>query len=237
MITITERIKDILNNSKKYDIERKVFSYSIILFLLITGIQAIAYFIFLKNIPNFISIYGWWLFYLNISIATGATAIWNIFAYKAKISCMVGMMIAMTIGMQTGMMIGAVIGATNGYFTGALSGMLIGTIAGIIGGRLSTTMGLMHGMMAGVMGGTMGPMITVMMFTNNVLFFMPFYIIINVAILFSMTIMLYEEFVENQHDVIKKPTDFTTLASLTIVATMIIMAIIIYTPKSVFIGG
>ncbi|MCB9359005.1 hypothetical protein H6503_03690 [Candidatus Woesearchaeota archaeon] len=235
--TVSERIRDMRENKHKYGIELKVFSYAISIFLMLCALDAIAYFLFLKNIPDFIPRYGWWIFYLNISVSTTAMGIWHTLAYRAKVTCMVGMMIGMTIGMQSGMMIGAVIGATNGFFIGSMTGMLIGTIVGAITGRCCGVMGIMEGMMAGVMGGTMGPMITVMMFSDHVLIFMPFYIAINVAILWGLSFMLYEEVVEYGESVEKKPTDFATLASITIIATVLLMMIILYAPKSIFIGG
>lgn len=234
--TFKERRRDYKENKHKYELERKVFKYGIGIFFLLTIIELIAYFTFLNNIPNFIGNYAWWLFYLNISIATIGVGMWHVLAYKAKVTCMTGMMIGMTVGMQTGMLLGAVIGATNGFFTGAMVGMLLGTAVGALTGKCCGVMGIMEGMMAGVMGGTMGAMITVMMLSDNILIFMPFYVAINIAIVWGLSWMMYEEVVENKRGVIKKPMDFTTLTAISIIATFILIAIMLYGPKSFLVS-
>ncbi|MCF7871647.1 heavy metal translocating P-type ATPase [Candidatus Woesearchaeota archaeon] len=230
--TFKERIRHFKENPSNYIVESKIIPYTIGIFLIISILEVLAYFVFLKNIPDFFVNYGWWILYLNISIATIGVAIWHVVAYlKNKITCMTGMMIGMTIGMQTGMMIGAVIGATNGFFAGAMVGMLLGCLVGWLTGKCCGVMGTMEGMMAGLMGGTMGPMISIMMFSDNLLIFMPFYIIINVIILGGLSIMMYEEVAEGKkHE--KKPADFMTLSSIAIIATFILLAIMIYGPKS-----
>ncbi len=230
-----ERYRHYKENKHKYTLESKVMQYTGGIFLLLILFEAIAYAIFLQKIPNFLSNYGWWILYLNISIATISVGIWHIYSYKTKVTCMVGMMIGMTIGMQTGMMVGAVMGATNGFFVGAMVGMLLGTAVGAITGYCCGVMGVMEGMMAGLMGGTMGPMITVMMFSDNVLWFMPFYIIINVTIVWGLSYMLYEEVVEGRK-VVKKPIEFSTIASMAIIANFVLLMIILYGPKSALVG-
>ena len=137
--------------------------------------------------------------------------------------------------MQTGMMIGAIVGATNGFFMGSMVGMIVGTIIGVITGKCCGVMGLMEGAMAGLMGGTMGPMITVMMFSDHVLIFMPLYMIINIGIMLGLSYMLYEEIVEGRQ-VVKKPLDFNTLAAASVLALIIIGALMIYGPSSALIA-
>jgi len=233
---LKERMRHYKENKHKYRIEKKVFGYALGIFFILSLLQLISYYLFLQNIPNFLETYGWWLFYLNISVATISLGIWHVEAYRAKVTCMVGMMIGMTIGMQTGMMIGVVFGATNGFFVGAMVGMILGTIVGIITGRCCGIMGVMEGMMAGLMGGTMGPMISVMMFSDNLLWFMPFYMVINIIILWGMSYMVYEEVVEGNIKVMKKPKDFATLTSLAVIVTFILLAIMIYGPKSTLLS-
>ncbi|MCF7900597.1 heavy-metal-associated domain-containing protein [Candidatus Woesearchaeota archaeon] len=230
--TLKERMRHFKENPSKYVLESKIIPYTIGLFLIISALEVLAYFLFLKNIPDFLSNYSWWILYLNISIATISVGMWHVIAYlKNKITCMTGMMIGMTIGMQTGMMIGAIVGATNGFFIGSMVGMLLGCLVGWITGKCCGIMGTMEGLMAGLMGGTMGPMISIMMFSDNLLIFMPFYIAINVLILGGLSIMMYEEVVEGKkHN--KQPVDFMTLSSIAVIATFILLAIIIYGPKS-----
>ncbi len=233
---LKERLRDMKENKEKYKTMRKVFWYSLFIFLILFGLQAIAYFGFLNSIPNFLSKFGIWLFYLDISVAALAASAWYMYTQKGHVTCMTGMMIGMTLGMQTGMMIGAVHGAVNGFFIGAMVGMIIGTIAGIISGTSCGNMGIMQGMMAGIMGGTMGPMITMMMFTDHVKIFMPFYIVINLAILAGFVYMYFEEVVENKK-IVKRDIDFISLAAISIIITFALTALVIYGPKSVLFGG
>ena len=234
--TIKERWRDWKENPKKYKIEFTGLQYLAGVIGILAGLYAVAYFSLLKNIPDFTANYGWWMFYLIISIAVVAIGMWHYYAYNAKVTCMVGMMIGMTFGMQTGMMIGAIIGATNGFFVGALSGMLIGTAVGSITGKCCGVMGVMEGMMAGVMGGTMGPMISVMMFSDNLLIFMPFYMIINIIIVLGLSYMLFEEVVEHNAMIKKEPLDFMTLASICVVIATALAALMVYGPSSSLIS-
>ena len=179
--------------------------------------------------------YGWWLFYLNVSVATLGAALWHVAAHKTTTTCMVGMMIGMTIGMQTGMMIGAVIGATNGFFIGSMAVMFLGVIGGVITGKSCGLMGVMEGMMAGVMGGTMGAMISVMMFSDHLLWFMPFYMIFNIIILWGLTFMLFEEVVEEK-EVMRRAVDAETFLALIVIIATILGAIMLYGPTSALIS-
>ncbi len=231
--SLKERARDFRENSHKYRIEMTALNYAAYSFLILSLVEAIAYFGFFRAIPNFIGKYGWWLLYLNISISTLGTAVWHYVSYKARITCMTGMMIGMTFGMQAGMMIGAVIGATNGFFIGAMAGMLIGVSVGAATGKCCGIMGIMQGMMAGMMGGTMGPMISLMMFTDNLLLFMPFYMAINVMIVFGLSYMVYEEVVEDKKDVKKNPPDFLTFVSACLIVAFVLAAVMVLGPKSV----
>ncbi|HLC57081.1 MAG TPA: heavy-metal-associated domain-containing protein [Candidatus Nanoarchaeia archaeon] len=234
--TFSERIKDFNTNQHKYEIEAKGIAYAAGVFFILTIFELFAYYTFFSNIPDFLSTYAMWLFYLNISISSLGLAIWHINAYKAKITCMTGMMLGMTIGMQTGMMVGAIIGATNGFFIGALTGMLLGVITGSFVGKCCGIMGIMEGMMAGLMGGTMGPMITVMMLYDNIAIFMPFYILINVIIMLGLSYMLYEEVVEYKQ-IQKQPSAFISFALLSILIASLLIIIMVYAPKSYAVAG
>lgn len=234
--TLKERWKEFRELKHKYDIEKTGLRYVVYAFLILVFIESIAYFGFFYTIPNFFKNYGWWLFYLDLSVVTLGAATWHYLAYKGKITCMTGMMIGMTFGMQAGMMLGAVMGATNGFFIGAMIGMLVGVGVGIITGKCCGVMGAMQGMMAGLMGGTMGPMITLMMFSDHIYWFMPFYMAINVAILAGFSYMMYEEVVEGKM-VEKDPIDFWTFISGCVIFTFVMLLIMFFGPKSLLIGG
>ncbi len=234
--TYKERYHDFKENKSKYKLEMRGVKYFIGIFLLLFVLEAVAYVGFLNQIDNFLARYAWWLLYLNVSVVSLGFAIWHLYSYKAKVTCMVGMMIGMTIGMQSGLMIGAVLGATNGFFVGAMTGMLLGVLVGSIAGNCCGIMGVMEGMMAGVMGGTMGAMITVMMLSDHILLFMPVYIIINVGILGGLSYMLYEEVVEHRPNIVQRNIDFVTSASMCIIVVFILGIIMIYGPKSFLVG-
>jgi copper chaperone CopZ len=231
--SFSERWKDFIENKHKYYMIYKTIKYAVLTFIILVLFQALAFLGFLNSmIPNFISHYAWWLIYLDLSVATIGATLWYMSSYKGTVTCMTGMMIGMTVGMQAGMMIGAVVGGTNGFFTGAMVGMTVAVIAGTLTGAVCGIMGAVQGMMSGVMAGTMGSMITVMMFTDNVIIFMPYYMTINVLILLGLIYLFYEEVVEGKKDVKKKSLDFITFVSACVIVTAIITLIIIYGPKS-----
>jgi hypothetical protein len=173
-----------------------------------------------------------WLMYLNITIAALGTALWHFMAHKAQVNCMLGMMIGMIFGMQAGMMLGAIIGATNGFFIGAMAGMIAAVALGIITGRCCGMMGILQGMMAGVMGGTMGPMITLMMFSDHLALFMPFYMAINLAITAGGSYMIYRE-LDGQGE--RKPARFSVFMALCLIASFAFALLMIYGPKSILV--
>jgi hypothetical protein len=232
--TFGERFRDYRENRHKYAMVNKALLYGLSVFGILILVQIIAAYGFLNNmIPNFISHYALWLLYLDLSVASIGATIWYMSSYKGNVvTCMTGMMIGMTVGMQAGMMIGAVVGATNGFFTGAMVGMTVAVIAGTITGAVCGIMGAVQGMMSGIMAGTMGSMITVMMFTDHVFIFMPYYMILNLIVLLGLIYLFYEEVVEGKKEIKKKVIDFTTFASACIIVTAIITMIMIYGPKS-----
>ena len=234
--TLKERMRHVKENSEHYELEITGLKHALKLFLVLSILTVFSYVGFLKTIPNFLSIYGWWIFYLILTITTISVGVWHYYAYRAKMTCMIGMMIGMTFGMQTGMMLGAVIGATNGFFVGCMVGMLVGVAIGAITGKCCGVMGVMEGMMAGLMGGTMGAMITVMMFSDHLLWFMPFYMIINMIIVAGLSYMLYEEVVEGNQEVVKQPFSFTILASLAVIVMFVVTVIMLYGPRSALIS-
>ena len=93
-------------------------------------------------------------------------------------------------------------------------------------------MGVMEGMMAGVMGGLMGAMIGTMMRVDNILLFMPVFMILNLFIMWGLSYMLFEEVVEDNPTIQKKEINFLTFFSYCFIATLIITILIIYGPKT-----
>lgn len=233
--SLKQRWSDFWTDKKKYALERKMFVYSLFAFVALLLIEAAAYALFFRATPGFFAKYAIWLFYLDISVVTVAAALWHLRAYKTPVTSMTGMMLGMTMGMQAGFMIGAVLGATNGMFIGSLGGMLLAAALGAYAGRDASIMGALQGLMSGLMGGTMGAMITVMMFTDHVLLFMPFYMALNVVILWGMSFMLYEEAIEGRR-VTAEPADFTTFFSYVFVMTVILVALMVYGPKSLLVS-
>jgi len=211
----------------------KTLKYGLVAFLVSIILELLAYAGFLRTIPNFLPKYAIWILYLNISIVSISMSILYMLFNKEKAPCMTGMMIGMTIGMQIGMMVGAVFGATNGYFTGAMVGMILGSIGGTIAGLTSkSTMAWVQGLMSGIMGGTMGPMISVMMFTDRINLFMPFYTILNLILLWGFIKMYHEEIIKDNNELVRTHIDLVTYTSATIIITVLLIAIMIYGPKS-----
>ena len=230
--TIGQGFKEFIKDKEKYHIEYTMLRYSWITFLLISVVQVIGYFTFFKNTPNFIGDYGWWMLYTNLTVVSIGAAIWHFKSYKAEFNCMLGMMIGMTFGMQVGMMIGTILGATNGLFIGGTVGMIIAQVVGIYTGNCCGIMGVLEGMMAGVMGGVMGGMIGTMFVVDNILLFMPFFMISNLLIMWGTSYMLFEEVVEGNSKTKKQPIDFTTFFSACLIATVLLIAFIVYGPKT-----
>ena len=225
-----ERWRDFRENKHKYQVEYKMFVYSFYILLILWVLQGLIYFTPLKD---FLIKYFPWFIYVDISIISLGAAIWHFKSYKSKnISGMTGMMIGMTFGMQSGMMIGTIIGATNGMFTGTMIGMLFGVILGFYTGKCCGIMGALQGMMAGLMGGTMGGMIGVMMYADHIQIFMPFFILINLLIMWGLSYYLYEEIVEENQNTEKKQINFWKFAVYSLIFTIVLVLIIFYGPKS-----
>ncbi len=230
---IGSRIKEFFSDKKKYHIEYRMLKNAAITsaILLILNLSLLYYadVMILKK-------YAWWVFYLILSIVSLSSAIWHFKTYKTEHTCMVGMMIGMTLGMQTGMMVGAVIGATNGFFIGAMTGMLMGVFIGAYCGKCCGIMGAMEGMMAGIMGGTMGPMITLMMFNEHLLWFMPVFMILNSMVLAGLSYMIFEEVAEDKRNVIIQPMSFYKYFLLSAVLLIIAESIMFLAPLSIYLS-
>jgi len=227
-------MKDKIAKLKFLD-SKKLLLYTLTSLIVIILLQVVGYFLFLNQIPNFLIKFGWWIVYLDISVATIAGALWYYASYQGYVSCMASMMIGMTLGMQTGMMLGSVFGAVNGYFIGAMVGMILGTLIGLITGKASI-MGMLQGAMSGLMGGTMGAMITVMMFTDHVLYFMPFYMFINIAILAGFVYMYHDEVIKDNKELVIKNIGIFSFTLLSVIVSVVLFSLMIYGPKSILFG-
>ncbi|MBI5393322.1 hypothetical protein HZA96_05625 [Candidatus Woesearchaeota archaeon] len=234
--TFKERSRDFFANKHKYELEHRMITFTAITFVLLMIIEYFVYYFLFRSDPTFLAKYGIWFLYATISTVFLAAAVWHINAYKANVTHMVGMMIGMTFGMQTGLLIGPIIGATNGMFMGSIVGMLLGIFVGWMNGKCCGVMGVMEGTMAGIMGGTMGAMTSVMMLSDNLLLFMPIFIIANIIVLLGLSYMLYEEVVESNQNVQRVPADFATFFSYCFVVLFLLGLIIIYGYKSALVG-
>lgn len=229
--TLFLRVKEFFTNKEKYEIEYRMIKYSILALAFLCTLDVLAYYALFKNTPDFVAKYAWWLFYTNLAVVSIGAAIWHLKSYKSQVTHMVGMMIGMTFGMQTGMMLGTIIGATNGLFVGGTVSMLIAVGVGYYNGKCCGIMGIMEGMTAGVMGGVMGSMIGTMFSVDHIFYFMPIFILVNILIMLGLSIMLYEEMVEDKK-VQKKQIDFITYMAYCLIATTILTLFIIYGPKT-----
>src|SRR3989338_2266793 len=66
--TFPERLRDVKENKQKYELEYRALVYMGVTLILMVLLQVFAYFGFLRFIPDFMSNYGWWLFYLDVSV-------------------------------------------------------------------------------------------------------------------------------------------------------------------------
>jgi hypothetical protein len=221
----------------KHDpLNEKMFIVILGIFLSTVLLEILFHFLFFKSSGLMLNYLPWFL-YLDVSIAFLGGALWHFLSYDVKNNCMTSMMLGMTLGMQVGMMVGAVIGATNGFFIGSMTGVLLGVAVGALAGyRNGTTMGITQGFMSGIMGGTMGPMISVMMFSDHLSWFMPIYIVLNVIILLLMSKMYYEESVKDNDEVKIAPVNYVSTIFVAIIITVILTAVILFLPKSPLLG-
>ena len=226
----SSRMNAFFTDKQKHGIERKMMLYSIIAIALLILIESAAYLAFFRQ-GMYFERYAWWVLYLDIAVVSIGAAIWHIKSYSLKFNHMAGMMRGMTFGMISGFMIGAIIGATNGMLVGSFAGVIIGTLAGWYNGKCCGIMGVMEGMMAGLMGGLMGAMTGVMLFVDHILYFMPLFMAINLAIIWGLSYMVYEEIIEKEKDVSTKAVAFWKFFALCLVVALILTAIILYAPS------
>ncbi|MBI5398586.1 heavy metal translocating P-type ATPase [Candidatus Woesearchaeota archaeon] len=230
--TFKERLRDALTNKEKYDVEYRMFRYSALTFFILLLLEIGTYLALFDTHPAFLEIYGWWIFYITVAVVSIGSAMWHMKSYQATVTSMVGMMLGMTFGMQTGMMIGTIIGVSNGLFVGGMTGMIVAVGVGFYNGKRCGIMGVLEGMMAGVMGGVMGSMIGTMFRVDHILYFMPVFMAINIAVMWGLSYMLFEEVVENKPTTKKVPVKFARFFSYCLIVVSLLAALILYGPKT-----
>ena len=194
-MTFKEFTKEL--NGKKVEGELiKTFFYSLITSVIII---AIAYFLFLRNNPDFIPKYSFYLFFAVLSYALIIPTFIHVKAYK-EFLCMPGMMIGMSIGMVASFLSGFYIASTNGMFIGSIFGMTIGITFGIWNGRCCGIMGILEGIMAGFMGGLMGAMTAFMLLNDHLKASAVIVFLVSSLIIIGLHYMIYKETRENKEE-------------------------------------
>ena len=230
--TLCERWHDFRCNTGDYRLFLRFAWFAPGVATLIGLLQFALYQLFFAQEPDFLAHYGWWIFYLDISVVAMVAVLGYLRSYHLNTSEMLGMMIGMVLGMQGGVMLGAVFGATNGLFVGSLVGMFSGGLSGIYVGCLcGCTMAVIKGLMSGGMAGTMGAMLIGMMLGDHVLLFMPIFTLVNVMILLGLTYHFYEEGVEGGLCKRRESPGFLTLTSVSLLATTALALLMLYGPK------
>ena len=221
-------LKKLVDGEKELKTERKIVKMSMLSILALAAIGFFFYMTFWRGLPG-IGARIPFLFYSGVSAVAITAAVAHYNSHRFQFTCMEGMMTGMTIGMIAGFLFGAVVGATNGMFIGSVFGMAVGMIAGAYCGKCCGIMGVMEGMMAGLMGGAMGAMLTVMMIADNLLLFMPLFVISCVAILAGLTYMIYHTAGKRSEGQLMLFSDFFLICLLLSVVTTVI---VIFGPKS-----
>lgn len=169
-----------------------------------------------------------------LGIALNAGSLAHVKQVRAHFTCSNGMMAGMIIGMISGFLAGAIVGATNGMFVGSLAGMVAGMGVSAWALRTNGIMSVLEGLMAGLMSGTMGAMLSVMMLLDHLVEFL--YILFGVGglILIGMSYFMIKEVGPIQTE---KKVSFATIAGISILVLVAIIAIIFWGPKSSFTWG
>lgn len=216
---------------REFSLERRILQVSALSTLLLVMLFAVSFATFFRSSSEFLSSTGIYIIYLIVAVTSNGSAILHFRSYRGDVSCTDGMMIGMTFGMMSGFMVGAAVGATNGMFMGSVVGVTVGIVAGILTGKCCGIMGIMEGMMAGLMGGLMGPMTSVMMYADNLLYFMPYLFGVCLLILFGLTYMNYSGSVRQNHREIQEPS-LAQFFAISFLACVIIAFIMAYGPRS-----
>ncbi|MEK6846888.1 MAG: hypothetical protein AABY16_01840 [Nanoarchaeota archaeon] len=228
-MAVKEFVKELNNRGRVEGELVKTIFYSLLTSLIVLGIL---YFLKFKNIDNFVSEKGFFLFFAALSYALIAASVRQVRAYR-QFPCMSGMMIGMTTGMIAGFLPGFYVASTNGMFVGSVFGMLVGITLGIWNGKCCGVMGFMEGTMAGFMGGLMGAMTAFMLFNDNLKPASIIVFLISAVILFAMNYMIYGETRERQRE--KREDHFFTIV-FSFVLTVVTAWLIAFGPRSAVFG-
>lgn len=219
---------------KKYLFEWKLLNQVIVTFFLLVSLEAI--FLYYRNGQIFTEEFLLDI-YLTLSVVLVAGAVWHLKSYGIDLeSTHLGMMTGMTLGMQTGMMVGIILGATNGFFVGALVTMVVAATLGGIGGTCSGVAGILEGLMAGSMGGIIGAM-TGAMLLDNLLWFMPPFMILNFIVMIGLVYMVFKEATEKKGMLHRSPPRFSRFLLLNLVALTVLTLTVNLVPESSNMGG
>lgn len=192
----------------------------------------VLYFVRLRNVGDFFSKHGFFIFFAVLSYAIIIPAIRQVRAYK-EFPCMSGMMIGMTTGMFAGFLPGFYVASTNGMFIGGFFGVTMGIISGVWNGKCCGVMGIMEGIMAGFMGGLMGAMTAFMLFNDHLKTTAIIVFLISLVIMTGLNYMIYLESkqIKRQH----KEDQILTIA-LSFLLTVITTWLIVFGPRSAIFG-
>ena len=227
-MSIKEFTKELNGNRVEGELIKTIL-YSLVTSFLILGIL---YYFNFRNVADFMSKYGFFLFFAVLSYALIIPTLRQVRAYQ-NMACMSGMMIGMTIGMISGFLTGYFLGATNGMFIGGVFGMIVGIVLGIWTGSCCGVMGFMEGIMAGLMGGWMGAMTSVMLLNDHLKLATVLIFVVSAVILVSLNYMIYLETKESERQ--KREDHFMTIFMSFILTTLTIW-LIVYGPRSALFG-
>ena len=219
---------------RKESVEGELFTTIFISLITSFVVLSILYFAKFRFIENFLSRYGFYLFFSVLSYALICGVLKHVRAF-GQFPCMSGMMIGMTTGMIAGFLPGFFVAATNGMFVGVIFGMLIGISIGIYcGGCCCGVMGFLEGMMAGFMGGLMGAMTAFMLLNDHLRASTVVVFLVSVVILGALNYMLYLE--GKQLERRRKEGNFFTVA-LTFVLIVLTTWLIVFGPRTGALAG
>jgi hypothetical protein len=217
--------------SRKLLIRQLIFGVSTLLVLCL--FQAGLATLIIKDHRDLIWIFAPWALYLDLTVVSLVVTIGYLRMYRyAQTNHMTGMMIGMTVGMQVGMMTGGVIGATDGYFVGAMVGVGLGTLLGLTTSWCCGPMAITQSLMSAVMGGTMGAMIISMMPPDKLNFFMPFFTVLNLAILVWFTRLFFKDCVIGEHCDLLRPMNLGTMLGTSVTAVAILSGLMLLNPRA-----
>jgi len=195
-------------------------------------VLGILYYFRFKTIENFISKYGFFLFFAVLSYSLLIPTLKQIRAYR-ELPCMSGMMVGMTTGMVAGFLPGFYIASTNGMFIGSISGMLVGISLGVWNGKCCGVMGVMEGIMAGFMGGLMGAMTAFMLLNDNLKATSVIVFAIGSTIIFGLNYLIYKETRGNEN--IRKENHFFDIF-ISFILTILTAWLIVFGPRTGALG-